>query len=195
MDLREATSWLLRVTDPASQLRLADNYIQTYNKLPSRFILPSAHKNLQPIIEAFANDVNGLVAYIRAIRDASEGGAYDELHDLYRTVSIRALQQTRRARIGKGVALVEKEVGRRLQREIHAEDRVTIARYIEQMWGAMRLEYMSAERSLRKADRLSSEERNIVLEEFWKKIDAELADGRVPIRTKNDMDDLTEKLR
>jgi hypothetical protein len=195
MNLREATSWLLHVPDPATQLRLADNYIQTYNKLPTKFILPAAHGKLQPIIEAFANDVNGFVDYIRALRDASEGGAYDELHELYRTISVRALQQTRRARITKALSLLGEALEKKLGRELTAENRVVVTSYIEKMWGAMRLEYMALEREQRRSERLTSEDRGLVLDEFWKKIEAELANGRVPVSSPDDVDKLAERLK
>lgn len=181
MDLREATQELLFAPDIAIQLRLIDNYIQTYNRLPSKFVLPYEHVHLKPIIEAFAKDLKAFVAYIKALRDGLEGATYIEVHELYRTISLRALQQERRARLQRALALLEPQAQQLVDRELTAEDRSRLGRLVEQRWGAMRLEYMREARTEMSAKRLQAEQRDEVLAEFWSAIERGIDNGVVPL--------------
>lgn len=183
MDLRTATSSLLRDPKVATWLKLADSYIQAYNRMPKQFVLPAEHSMLKPVIEAFAYDTDAFAQYIRALRDAADGTAYDELHELYRMVSMRALQNERRARIRKGLLLLFPHMAAALGREPTYDEQMRIARFIEQRWGAMRIEFLASERRLYKTRRLSSEERNISLKRFWKSLDDALEKGEVPLDT------------
>lgn len=183
MDLRTATSRLLRDPQIVEQLRLADMYIQAYNRMPDQFVLPRQHSVLQPVIAAFAADTKAFADYIRALRDADhdKSGAYDELHELYRTVSMRAMQSERRTRIRKAVLLLVPYLERVLRKSLSYEDQLRVGRFVEQRWGDMRLSAMADERSIRKAKRLNTEERAIALEQFWKSVDDALAKNEVPL--------------
>ena len=64
MDLRAATSWLMRTPDPAKWIKMVDAYIQTFNRIPNSFVLPAEHENVRAVIEAFASDTN---AFAQAI--------------------------------------------------------------------------------------------------------------------------------
>lgn len=181
MDLREATSRLMRAHDLGRWLRLADSYIQAYNRMPDSFVLPAEHAVLQPVIASFASDTAAFAKYIRALRDGSDGGAYDDLHDLYRVVDMRALQAERRARIRKAVLLLAPELERAIKRPLPYEDQLQTARFIEGRWGAMRLDCLASERRLRNTKRLPAEERNATLQKFWQTIDKALEEGQVPL--------------
>lgn len=181
MDLREATTTLLRAADIARWLKLADSYIQAFNRVPESFVLPAEHAVLKPIIESFASDTGAFAKYIRALRDANDGAAFDDLHDLYRTVDMRALQAERRARIRKAVLLLVPMMERAIEREMPYEDHLQAARFVEGRWGMMRLDHLAAERRLRNTKRLPTEERSIALERFWGDIDRALEEGHVPL--------------
>lgn len=180
MNLRDATSQLLRAHDVGRWIELADNYIRLYNKMPSSFVLPADHALLKPVIDAFAADPRAFCDYIRAMRDGSTGTAYDELHYLYRTISLRTLQNERRNRVKKAVESVTAKLEDRLGRQLSYQDKQAIGRVIEQTWGIRRMQVMSEERALRKADRLSSEERSEVLISFWNNIDSKIDKG-IPV--------------
>lgn len=194
MDLRQATSVLLRDPEVARWLKLADTHILAYNRMPEQFILPADHALLQPIIETFASDTNAFAQYIKALRDASDGLAYDELHDLYRTVSLRALQTVRRARLRKAVVALIPRLNAALQRQTTADEHVRVVRFVEQCWGAMRLASMAEERRLRKTNRLSSEDRTFLLDRFWAGIDKQLDNGVVPLGRDDAFTELVEML-
>lgn len=181
MDLRDATKTLLRVPDVAKWLRLADTHIQAYNRMPERFVLPADHALIKPVIEAFANDTDAFAKYIRALRDASDGTAYDELHELYRTISMRALQSERRSRIRKAVAMLARLLAAELGRQITYDEAVMVGRYVETQWGIMRIEHLSHHRRLHNTKRLTSEDRAIALASFWASIDKALDNEQLPL--------------
>lgn len=181
MDLREATDRLLHASDIGKWMRLADSYIQAYNRIPDQFVLPKEHQLLKPIIDAFALDTQAFATYIRAMRDGSEGSAYDELHDLYRTISVRALQAQRRSRIRKAALLLVPLVEQKIGRVLRYDDEVIVAKFVEQRWGSMRMMALASARGERQDKRLPSEDRAVMLEEFWRSIDRKLEQGEVPL--------------
>jgi hypothetical protein len=195
MDLRETTSYLLRLPDIGAWLKLADKYITAYNSMPEHFVLPVQHALLQPIIEAFAKDGAAFTTYIHALRDATEGVARDELHALYRTVSVRVLQNVRRTRLRKGTLLLLPQLEPLLGRDIGYDDQQRVAKFLEQCWGAMRMAAMSEERANQKAKHLNSVDRSVLLENFWKNLDQQLDQGEVPMseHTLQDIIDLFPK--
>lgn len=195
MDFREATRTLMRQPDIARQLRLVDSYIQAYNRLPNEFVLPADHALLKPIIEAFAADTTAFAQYIRTLRDASESHDYDELHDLYRTIDMRAMQASRRSRIRKAVTVLMPEFAKELGRNLTYEEQLKMARFIEHRWGAMRLAHMDEERSKHNSKRLPAEERTTALAQFWKDIETALDNNTVPLGQEQYRDELLAALK
>lgn len=181
MDLRQATKALVDAPDLAIQLRMVDSYIQSFNRLPSKFVLPYEHINLKPIIEAFAHDLKAFSAFIKALRDTCEGERYIEVHELYRTISLRALQQERRTRINRAIELLSPIAEQHFNRPLTADDRLRLGRLAEQRWGALRLDYMREARREYNADRLTAEQREEVLAEFWQSIQRGLDNGVVTL--------------
>ena len=176
--IHELTDDLLLNHEPAKWLRLADSYIQMFNKSPREFILPREHARLKPLIEIYAHDLQGFVLYILGVRDSytHDAATYADLHKLYRTVSTRALQQDRRVRLN---AAVEKAMQLR-GRPASFHTRATWARRMEQAWGQRRLQHMSEYRDKTQRNRLTVEERSEILDEFWKSIEEEIARGDLP---------------
>lgn len=171
MDLRTTTSWLLTAPDVGTWIKLADQYMQAYNKMPEQFVLPAAHSKLQPIIAAFANSPSAFVDYIRALRDGSEGLAYDDLHALYRTISVRVLQVVRRTRVRNAVLLNQPDIEAFIGRSINYDEQIEVGKFFEEEWGRDRMEAMEKERMLRRNHRLNTEERATLLEDFWRDLD------------------------
>lgn len=171
MDLRTTTKWLLTAPDVGTWIKLADQYIQAYNKMPEQFVLPAAHSKLQPIIAAFANSPSAFVDYIRALRDGSEGLAYDDLHALYRTISVRVLQVVRRTRVRNAVLLNQPDIEAFIGRSINYDEQIEVGKFFEEEWGRDRMEAMEKERMLRRNHRLNTEERATLLEDFWRDLD------------------------
>lgn len=190
-NLRDTTSYLLRAPDVGTWLKLADNYMQTYNRMPASFVLPADHAIVRPIVEAFASDTGAFADYIKALRDASDGVAYDELHALYRTISIRALQTTRRTRVRKAVLLLTPAIEELTSKTLSYDDQVVLAKYVEQAWGTLRLTLMDRERAALSRKRLDTEDRAVLLDAFWKDIDNKIEKGQV-LLGETSLDDLVE---
>lgn len=184
MSLRKTTERLIGMPDVAHWLRVADAHIQSYNKLKSRFILPAEHELVKPVVEAFANDTGAFAEYIRALRDAVSGAAKPELNALYRTVSLRALQVTRRSRVRRAVTTLVPQIEKQLKREVNYDEQMLLGRFIEQVWGALRLDAMSHERDARRLKHLDAETRNEILADFWSEIDKKLDKGVVDLGEK-----------
>lgn len=180
-DLRQATNWLLREPEVGKWIRLADSYIQAYNRIPNQFVLPREHVALKPIVDAFALDTQAFAQYIRALRDGSEGAAYDELHEIYRTISVRALQAQRRTRLRRATLIMVPRVEQALGRPLRYDDEVVLSKFIEQRWGAMRMTAMAEARNERSVKRLPTEERSVLLEQFWQSLDKALDADNVPL--------------
>lgn len=185
MTLRATTSILLHAPDAARQIKLADSYMQAFNRLPDQFVLPKTHEVLLPLIEAFAHDTAAFAKYIKVLRDAAlksgDQNGYRELHAAYRTVSIRALQAERRSRIRKAAVMLVPALEGRLGRTLPYKEQTKVADFIEQRWGAMRIEAADAERAMLSAGRLNAETRNIVYDQFWYEISQQLEKGVVPL--------------
>lgn len=188
MDLRQTTEWLLRAPDIGKWLRLADSYIQSYNRIPNQFVLPREHAILKPVIDAFALDTQAFATFIRALRDGCDGVAYDELHEIYRTVSVRALQAQRRTRIRRATLLLAPKVEDALGHPLRYDDEVVLSKFIEQRWGVMRMSAMAQARNERTKKRLPTEERSVLLEQFWRNLDKSLDAGEVPLGGQVDED-------
>lgn len=176
--LERLTDELLGNHHAAECLRLADDYIQMYHRTGDKFILPREHAKLRPLIEAYADDLEGLVHYVLGVRDtlSQDSVAHAELHKLYRTVSTRLLQQERRARIN---AAVDKAVSM-AEGPVSYDTKFAWARRIEQEWGRRRLDFMAELRRKTKRNRLSVDERSEALAQFWKNIDWEIKRGELP---------------
>lgn len=188
MDLRDATNYLLRTPDVGEWLKLADAHMQAYNKMKSKFVLPADHAVLRPVIEAFAADTPAFVEYVKALRDASDGVAHTELHQLYRTISVRTLQATRRVRIRNAVNLLTPKLEAALGRELTYQDKVRVGSFVEQCWGEWRMAAQEEERRSLRAKRINTEDRSALLDAFWRDIETALAAGKVPLGDKTEAD-------
>lgn len=180
-NLREATDWLLHEHEIGKWIRLADSYIQAYNRIPNQFVLPREHAALKPVVDAFALDTQAFAQYIRALRDGSEGMAYDELHEIYRTISVRALQAQRRTRLRRATLIMVPRVEKLLGRPLRYDDEVVLSKFIEQRWGVMRMSTMAEARNERSVKRLPTEDRSVLLEQFWQSLDKALEREEVPL--------------
>jgi hypothetical protein len=176
--LNELTDWLL-YKDPdhaAELLDMADRYIDLYNEGPSRFILPSDHAMLAPLIGLYAAKPIGLVGYVRGVRDSfpANSAIYQPLHKLYRRLSGRYVQQVRRERMNRAMAKAIELYGD----APYQTKRVWLDK-LERMWAQRRLRHQTMHRTGR--SRLSRDELSDVLAEFWDMIDAEIEAGeRIP---------------
>lgn len=174
--LREKTEELLDDPRAADKLRLVDDYILQQRRVGERFVLPQEHRDLRPVLEAYAEDFPKFVAYVRRMRDAMpmRSETYIEMHELYRTLEVRLVQQERRARAARALEWFDRNYP-----EATMDQRIRWVRKLEQQWGRRRMGAMMAVRRTTAYGRLSSAEREIVLRRFWERIDDEIRRGEL----------------
>lgn len=174
MSMNKFTSWLEQQENPAKWLNLVDAYCQTIQKVGSlTFVLPKEHEALSPAVEAFAKDQEAFVSYLNNIKQEFEGGKKSDVQALYRTIMTRQMQQSRRERRNKAAKKYEAKNG-----AFSSDQRTAYLKLLEQTWGKERMEYMKQHRYGKL--RLSADEREEVLKEFWYMIDVRIAKGELP---------------
>jgi len=152
-------------------LNLADKYIQAFNEDRANFVLPRAYIVLKPIIEAYANNLEGFCMYLKGIRDSvpKSDPLFSELQILYRRVNGRYTQQVRRERAQRVTAKAETIFG---PASYHTKYKWVAD--LEHEWAKRRIEFMQ---NVSKGKRLSMDERAEHLAEFWNDIDTEINNG------------------
>ena len=176
-DVQVTTDALLRNPDKAAELlRLADKYAQAYADEPKTFLLASAHEFLRPIIERYANDLEGFTQYIEIIRDAFDrrSAQWLAIQRVYRRINGRHVQQLRRGRSNRAV---EKAI--ELFGSVEFQTRLQWVANLENDWAKRRLVFLEAQRYKFKSGRISVEDRVELLAEFWNDIDTEIHEGRL----------------
>ena len=172
MSLHESTNVLLSDTEKlATWLNLADNYIQAFNDDRKNFVLPKAYGVLHPLIEAFANNLEGFVVYIKGVRDSlpRKSLAFEEVHALYRRVNGRYTQQVRRERTQRAVDKAEELYGKT---DYHPRQKWISV--LEHEWAQRRLLFLQ---EFSRGERVSMDKRAELLAEFWDMIDTEINEG------------------
>jgi len=160
-----------------TRLSTADKYMRAYNENPDGFILPRDYAYLKPIIDAYAGDLGRFVEFVAEMRDCLPKGSlgYSKTQDVYRRIMGRHTQQVRRERADRAIAKAEELYG---DTDFHT--RLKWVSDLEHQWAKRRLAALTDRREKTENNRLSSDERNEVLLEFWDEIDTEINEGKVP---------------
>jgi hypothetical protein len=166
-------------TASAEMLRLVDEYIRMKERVGVGFQLPFDHRHLDPTIKKYSNDLPAFVEYVRGIRDNMRGhdsSAYVSLHELYRKLEVRLVQQQRRERAHRALVWFEKKYPRAT-----LEQKQKWIRKVEQTWGRRRMAAMNDHRkTLKDRTRLTDAERAELLQDFWIDIECEIKQGLLP---------------
>lgn len=176
--LKECTNTLLRSPEKMPEwLSISDKYMQTYAENPETFLMPRAHEFLKPLIEAYAENLEGFTQYLLGLRDCFDrkSSAFKELQAIYRRVGGRYTQQLRRERINRAVAKAEELFG-----VIPYTRRMQWMADVEHAWAKRRLSFLEAQRLQIQEDHLPAELRIELLAEFWEGIDNEIYEGKIP---------------
>lgn len=177
MSLPELTDRLIRDPEAAKKLRLADSYMLQLQRVGREFRLPEEHSILLPIIEQYAKSLSKFVTYVKSLRDTTpdRGNTYVALHELYRMLEVRMVQQQRRERARRAMDWLEKKYPK-----MAFEQKRKWLQKLEQQWGRERMATMDIARRKTTTGRLSTEEREEVLAEFWIEIDERIERGDFP---------------
>lgn len=175
MSINETTARLMREQDVARALRLIDKYMGVYRSDKKQFALPEEHQYMEPVIKYYAERASGFAKYILRLRNAKahDAGQYSALNKLYRTVFTRAVQKERRARAEKAVRLAEATYG---PSPSFQERLAWIARR-EAEWARGRMEFLENVRQASGKGKLTREEANAAVADYWGQVDADISAG------------------
>ena len=179
MDLAEFRSTLLRIDSPEAVLRLADKYLTQMQEMGSSFVLPREHSIVLPALEYYSGDLKGWVKFIKGVRDRLpvNGRSYHEgMHELYRMVNVRLTQMERRERLDAAVIAA---VRKKLITDTY-EEKMRYTRRCTQLWKTRRDSMLRQAASQTGKGRLSVEERETLLEQFWAGVSEEINRGELP---------------
>ena len=179
MDLKELRDTLLRVDHPEKILSLADTYMKHMQEAGTEFRLPKEHIVVKVLLEYYAEDLGGWVKFVRGVRDRLPmvGRSYHPgVNKVYRTLETRYVQVVRRKRIDAAVA---QAVKKRLIEDDYAS-KVAYSNKCVQAWKLRRDNMLKMAANQTKSGRLSVEEREGMLEEFWLHVDEETRNGELP---------------
>lgn len=170
--------FLLDHETPGKLLEIADKYLHSMGKLGSEFVLPKQHEVLLPILEYYAGDLPGWVAYVKSIRDNMDRGTdrWRAVYELYRTLEVRNVQRERRERLNAAVDMAVR-LGW-VQPDFESKRRY--ANRCTNEWARMRTSLLDSVRSRTAKGRISEEERAELLERFWSEIDEFIQAGELP---------------
>lgn len=177
MSLPELTDHLASDPQAADKLRLADNYMLQRQRMGRQFRLPDEHADIEPIIDRYSTNLEKFVAYVKSLRDQApaRSSGYIALHELYRTLEVRMIQQQRRERARKAYTWLERN-----HPKLTYEQKQRWIRKLEQQWGRERMAFLEEYRNKTKTGRLSTEEREELLQEFWTEVDKGVDKGDLP---------------
>jgi hypothetical protein len=177
MSLPELTDHLVKDPHVADKLRLADSYMLQQQRVGRDFALPREHMDLLPIIDRYSKSFHKFVAYVKSVRDTvpPRSTNYVTLHELYRMLEVRLVQQGRRERARRALMWLEGQYP-----TLNYDQRQRWLRKLEQSWGKERMQALDNARRKTSRGRVSTEEREEILEQFWDEIDQRVERGDLP---------------
>ena len=178
MDLREFRATVLRLDKPEEVLRLADKYLAQMEEMGDSFVLPREHVLVKPVLEYYAGDQSGWLKFLDSIRQRlpkNRRKFHEGVQELFRTVEVRVVQAERRARIDAAVTMAV----RKKLIPADYDSKMQYGRKCTQTWQLRRTDTL-AKAAKAQGRKLTVEERELILSEFWREIDAEIVRGELP---------------
>lgn len=176
--LQEVRDALLDADDPAGALRQADHLLDAYAKQREKYVLPREQVFFQAILDYYVDDLAGWVKFVTNVRDRlpERGDARRDVQALLRTLDVRLTQQVRRERISRAVAMA---IRKAMVKDVY-DDKIRYGRRCVQSWKLRRETLLKSLRDRTATGRVSVEEREEALAEFWQGIDEEIDRGELP---------------
>jgi hypothetical protein len=177
-NLRELKDWSLDHPDEAIQaLEMADEYLQMYDRLGDKLVIPKEHAFARPVVEYFAGAPEEYAKWLRKlVDDLPKSEARRQCHELFRRVNMRHVQRVRRERIGQAVHTA-------VNLGIIPDEYLVKERYARRctlVWGAKLKALQNAARASNPHKRLSHEEDDMLREDFWSDVEAQISRGELP---------------
>lgn len=177
--LAELREHILASPEPATVLRIADDYLNTLARMGDTFVLPAEHKQVRPVLEYYMGDLGGWVKYVKGIRDriGPKDPRWTAVHDFYRVLEVRRVQRGRRDRIN---AVVSKGIELGYINDDPFE-KLKYANKCTQVWAKWRADILDEARRKSPNNRVSEDHRTTLLEDFWDTVDQQIEKGEIPL--------------
>lgn len=176
--VEDVFDWLLQQHDRAEKIFDVDFQISSYRKNPERYILPNACKWMTALIEAYGDDWEAWLQFVRRVTDEFDKRSEDRmaLQKVYRGIDSRVDGQLRRERGERGINAHKVTHGEFESRA----DELAYAKYMTRIWKLGRMNALAAYKNARSLDKVPAEERREVFNQFWDEIRAKLDAGDTP---------------
>lgn len=156
-----------------------DFQLKSYKESPDLYILPNACKWMTPALEAFGEDPEGWLRFIRRVRREfpKRSESSKALAEVYRRVDSRVDAQIRRARLARAVAAYIDSRGHFAD----AREEKEYAKDLQLLWTLTRKNRLISLRRVR-GDTLPYEVQSDLFEAFWGEIDQAIEQKQLPHR-------------
>lgn len=177
-ELHETYSYLVSSPKRAELVEAADELILAFRRNQKLFILPNTYKWATPLIETFALDLEGWVAFVRQIVDEFPKRSEERrpMQLVYRKLNTRHDAVIRRERLKRAL---EKYI------EVHGDfassaEAREYERLLFQSWSAARKNALIKLRLESENGKTTAEERRDVCDRFWEAIRQKVEAGKIP---------------
>lgn len=176
--LKELRDTLVSISHPERVLRIADHYLQEFEKLGDAFVLPSEYALVKPVLEYYHGDLTGWVKFIKGVRDRLPKGSneFAEVQEFYKVISVRAIQRRTRALIETATEVA----CRKGMINGSWESKQRYAKRCIQAWKLRKDNMLNAIRKASPTGRISVDHREDEPRQFWALIEQEVNNGEVP---------------
>jgi hypothetical protein len=178
MSKKTIVDWAMGHKDVAASLKRLNQMAISYSKDPSSLKLDKRDSVLLPSLKKVVKDVSVLADAMLEIRDGIDRGhsQYKDVNKIYRSVLARAVQQERRERAERAFKAAEEQYGKCPS----FAERLRWIAALEHEWAGQRMTRLEEFRRKVTGMRLSRDETEHILDQFWADIDALIDDGDVP---------------
>lgn len=178
MTLRDVRDTLLQIAHPDRVLRYADGLMELRRKHGDNFTLTSADAWLLPLLEFYTEDLDGWCKFVKNVRDRLEPKSeeYVGVHEFYKVIYVRNVQRRTRNLTAISTDLAVK---RRLIPNAF-ETKQRYAKRCIQYWSLKRRTLLANARLANPKKRLTLEEQDEILADFWAQIELEVNNGEIP---------------
>jgi hypothetical protein len=176
--VEEVFDWLVQQHDRAEKVCDVDFQMASYRKNPERYILPNACKWMTALIEAYGDDSEAWLQFVRRLTNEFAKRSEDRmaLQEVYRGIDSRVDGQLRRERGERAI---------NAHKQVHGElgsraDELAYAKYMTRIWKLGRMNALGVYKNNRGLGKVPADERREVFSEYWDSVRAKIDAGDIP---------------
>lgn len=177
-DLKQAFRTIVDSDNPAALLIWADEEMQKIPRQGDMYELSRNYAWMQPVLEFYTYDLEGWVKFVRKVRDKMERRSKNHMETaaFSKMLLIRSIQRRTRA-------ILDVAVNMAVRKGLIPDERMAKERYQKrcvQSWKQRRDNLLKMVRASSKTKRISRDELETVVADFWETVASEVNNGEVP---------------